>query len=195
MIAQLLAEPFFVLSCRPMCLPLWAQQRSHDGTTLPTLASTRFRQRADAIGDLRCRALWGCCHGFGSSCLAGKNAFKSSSRRETLTKCCRHLHRSSSSWMCRGRVRVSMPVFTVTFSFSVSSEVLLTQQDRDCFVDIRGTGGHQGTHPAVRPAAVCTVRLRVMRPKTTSHRAHLSLSASLLVPIVSINTLQTHVHV
>ena len=148
MIAQLLAEPFFVLSCRPMCLPLWAQQRSHDGTTLPTLASTRFRQRADAIGDLRCRALWGCCHGFGSSCLAGKNAFKSSSRRETLTKCCRHfahLHRSSSSWMCRGRVRVSMPVLTVTISFSVSSEVLLTQQDRDSFADIRGTGGHQGT--------------------------------------------------
>ena len=180
-----------------MCLPLWTQQRLHDGadgTTLRTLASTRFRQRADAIGDLRCRALWGCCHGFGSSCLAGKNAFKSSPRRETLTKCCRHLHRSSSSWMCRGRVRVSMPVFTVTISFSVSSEVLLTQQDRDSFVDIRGTGGSSG-HPAVRPAAVCTVRLRVMRPKTTSHRAHLSLSASLLVPIVSINTLQTHVHV
>ena len=47
--------------------------------------------------------------------------------------------------MCRGRVRVSMPVLTVTISFSVSSEVLLTQQDRDSFADIRGTGGHQGT--------------------------------------------------
>ena len=142
MIAQLLAEPFFVLSCRPMCLPLWAQQRSHDGTTLPTLASTRFRQRADAIGDLRCRALWGCCHGLNTG--LGLPVLRSS-RRETLTKCCRHLHRSSSSWMCRGRVRVSMPVWAVTISFSVSSEVLLTQQDRDCFVDIRGTGGHQGT--------------------------------------------------
>ena len=177
-----------------MCLPLWAQQRSHDGTTLPTLASTRFRQRADAIGDLRCRALWGCCHGLNTG--LGLPVLRSS-RRETLTKCCRHfahLHRSSSSWMCRGRVRVSMPVLTVTISFSVSSEVLLTQQDRDSFVDIRGTGGSSG-HPAVRPAAVCTVRLRVMRPKSTSHRAHLSLSASLLVPIVSINTLQTHVHV